>query len=325
MEFLEIQEKDKEKYEAFVSENGRFLQAFQWGEFQKTVGKDVYRYAVVDNGEFLLTSQGYLFTAGRASYFFSPHGPVLKGENNEALIFFTTELKKKFPKLIFSRFEFAQLDPKISSRFQKTIELDPHKTLILDLSKDLETILAGMHQKTRYNIRLAEKKGVTVKVTSSFADAEELFKETSARAGIRMMNSDYYESLLKFFKDNPEIKASMYTAWHEGDVLAANLMVYYKDTAIYLFGASGSVKRNLMAPYLLHFQAIQDAKSAGYTKYDFWGVEEDPNHPWYGFSKFKFGFGGTIIHYAGAYDYVYSRAWYNVYKILRILNRMRKR
>jgi lipid II:glycine glycyltransferase (peptidoglycan interpeptide bridge formation enzyme) len=325
MELIEIEEKDKEKYEAFVEKNGRFLQSLLWGEFQKSLGKDVYRFAVEDNGEYLLTSQGYLNRVGSSAYYFSPHGPVTGTDDRAVWIFFAEALKKKFPQLIFSRFEPFSLDPKISPRFIKTIELDPHKTLILDLQKGLETLLEEMHQKTRYNIRLAEKKGVEVKISNDFSEAVDLFKETSERAGIRMMGSDYYQSLIRYFKDSQEFKATLYTAWHEGDVLAANLMVYYKDTAIYLFGASGNVKRNLMAPYLLHWHAIQNAKEAGYVKYDFWGVEEDPNHPWYGFSKFKLGFGGEIIHYAGAYDYVYSRAWYNGYKILRKLNRLIKR
>jgi len=127
--------------------------------------------------------------------------------------------------------------------------------------------------------------------------------------------------MLKFFASGKSIEAKLYSAWHEGDLLATNLMLYWSGIAVYLFGGSVEHKRNTMPAYLLHWQAIEDAKAKGLRTYDFWGVETDPAHPWHGFSKFKLGFGGEIKKYEGTWDFVLQPAWYNIYKILRAINR----
>ncbi len=179
-----------------------------------------------------------------------------------------------------------------------------------------------MHPKTRYNIRVAQKHGVITKITSELGAGGQLFQDSADRARVKTFSQKYYADILQYFAEGKNIKARLYTAYHENDALAASLMLYWGDTVIYLFGGSGNNKRNLKGPHALHWQAIQDAKRNGYSKYDFWGVEPDPSHPWYGFSKFKLGFGGEIVDYFGTHDYVYKPAWYNIYKILRKLNRL---
>jgi lipid II:glycine glycyltransferase (peptidoglycan interpeptide bridge formation enzyme) len=323
MRFTEFTKQNISDFEAFTSNGERFLQSKEWGDFQNTLGKQVYRFGVEDKGQIVLTAQGYLSAIGGREYFFVPNGPLtISGE--EVSKFFLVELKKRFPKLLFTRIEPEVLSFR-STRLLKTIDLDPHKTLFLDLSTPEEELLASMHHKTRYNIRLAEKKGVRVEVGSDLAKSGELFLDTAKRAGIRAFELDYYAKLLAYFKDGKETRSKLYTAWHENDLLAANLMIYYKDIVIYLFGGSANIKRNLMAPYLLHWQAIKDAKQSRFKVYDFWGIEEDPNHPWYSFSKFKLGFGGRVEHFAGTWDYVYDLPWYNIYKLARKLNRVLKK
>ncbi len=117
------------------------------------------------------------------------------------------------------------------------------------------------------------------------------------------------------------IKIKVWSAWHEKDLLATNLFIYYGCTATYLFGGSSNIKREFRAPALLHFLAIQDAKTANQKKYDFWGIEEDPKHSWVGISRFKMGFGGEVKKYFGTWDKIFMPAWYNVYIALRLLNR----
>lgn len=346
MKLVEITEKQKEKFQSLVKINGSFLQDWQWGEFQKSLGRDVRRFAVEEPNEnfggdgggsngYSLVGQGYFSEAGGKRYFFMPYGPViypglLQSEKfQQRLDFFCAHLKKLFPDLLFVRFELLEYfgDSELKGAV-KTKDINPKKTLVLDISSDEESLMQQMHSKTRYNIRLAAKKGIEVRSSDEISDQQaQLFISTAKRAGVRPFEAEYYKKLVRFFARNENIHAKVYSAWHEGDLLAVNIMLYYRygfydNQMTYLFGASADVKRNLMAPYLLHWQAILDAKSEGFRQYDFWGIEEDPKHPWYGFSKFKFGFGGRVGTHAGSYDYVLNSAWYNVYKFLRKVNRL---
>lgn len=328
MRLLELSDIEKGKYQSFVAANGSFLQDWSWGEFQKGLGREVMRFAVKedDSIDFLLTAQLIRNTALKKEYFFVPYGPVVANYKNfeKLSAFFFEQLKIKHPKLLFIRIE---LQFEISGNsLVKTTDINPHQTLTLDLQKDLEQIKAEMHSKTRYNIKVAQKHDVQVEIKYIFGPEEkEIFRNTANRAAIRFQNSKYFADMLTYFSDGDTIKAQLYVASYRGEVLAVNLMLYYNHRAIYLFGGSSSFNRNVMAPYALHWQAINDVKSLGYKTYDFWGVEEDPTHPWYGFSKFKLGFGGSIERYGGTYDHVYNSAWYNVYKILRKINRLVKR
>lgn len=329
MKLIEFTEGEQATYQSLVSINGCFLQDWQWGEFQKSLGKKVLHFGIFEKEELLLVASGYLLQVMGKSYFFLPYGPILKESEllrlNDLMQFFCFELKQKYPDLIFVRFEPLQIAPESIKSAKKSIDLNPHQTLILDLKKTEEQLLSAMHPKTRYNIKVATKHGVEIQVSNELTkEALSLLLETSKRAGIRGFDSDYYTKLVQYFRGNKDITVKVYTAKHQGDLLAVNVILTYKQQGTYLFGGSADQKRNLMAPYLLHWQIIQDLKTQGFVKYDFWGVETDPKHPWYGFSKFKLGFGGQVVKYAGTWDYVLNSAWYNVYIIIRKLNRIIK-
>jgi len=176
-----------------------------------------------------------------------------------------------------------------------------------------------MKPKWRYNVSLAEKKGVKVKV-SGVENIEvfyKLLKETSIRDGIAVHGINYYRTLFEVCKkqNKKEQFIRLYTAEHEGDILAAIVVLFYGKDATYLYGASSNNKRNLMSPYALQWKALQDAKEAGCTNYDFFGIppNEDPNHPMAGLYRFKTGFGGQIIHRPGSWDYRYKKALYGLF------------
>ena len=107
----------------------------------------------------------------------------------------------------------------------------------------------------------------------------------------------------------------------DGRVLAANLMIWFGDTVSYLHGASSNVRREVMAPHLLHWKLINEAKSLSFKHYDFWGVapEGTVNHPWAGVSRFKRGFGGRYVAYPGTFDLPLDRFWYRVYRLLQTI------
>lgn len=204
------------------------------------------------------------------------------------------------------------------------VAVQPPDTTILDLSKSEEEILAGMKNKWRYNVRLAAKKNVTVETHDAsendfskyFDIFYSLFEATSKRDGVSFHGKKYYTDLLKMSaedKNNPRV--TLYLAKHENDYLAGIITLFCSGEAVYLYGASGNIKRNLMPAYLLQWTAICDAKKYGCPCYDFYGMppEADEKHPMHGLYLFKTGFGGKIVHRPGSYDYVLKKNWYALY------------
>ncbi|MDR1785478.1 MAG: peptidoglycan bridge formation glycyltransferase FemA/FemB family protein [Spirochaetaceae bacterium] len=182
-------------------------------------------------------------------------------------------------------------------------------TVVLDLTLSEEGLLAQMKGKWRYNIRLAEKRGVTVRQ----GDAGDLgvfyglYGLTARRDGIGIHAPGYYESLFKTAErrgsgEGPDVR--LYLASHGGEVLAGIITLFFHGQGVYLYGASSNSKRNLMAPYLLQWRALRDARAAGCTAYDLYGIPptEDEGHPMHGLYLFKTGFGGRIIHRPGCVD-----------------------
>lgn len=178
----------------------------------------------------------------------------------------------------------------------------PAHTSIVDIRAEPEALLAGFKPKTRYNIRLAQKKGVEVARSDDIAAFANLAATTSARHHIQLATEPYYRRLHELMAGDES--SLLYLARHEGDVLAGIMVVRFAGRATYLFGASSETKRNLMPAYLLHWHAIQELRGLGDTDYDLWGVPPDdqPGHPLSGLWQFKSGWNGRLVAYAGAFD-----------------------
>ena len=216
------------------------------------------------------------------------------------------------------------LGRKKSSRIKKSlVDIQPPDTTCIDLSRSMDEILLSMKNKWRYNIRYAEKHEVKVRKTTCMSENflqdlksfYSLYKVTSERDGIGLHPESYYEDLMK--KSIPESEVNLYIASHQGTDLAAIITLFQKDEAIYLYGCSGNVKRNLMPAYLLQKTAVQDAKDYGCKIYDFYGIPPvaDDSHPMHGLYLFKMGFGGKEIHRPGCFDYPF-KMMYSVYSFL---------
>ncbi|MEK7545994.1 MAG: peptidoglycan bridge formation glycyltransferase FemA/FemB family protein [Patescibacteria group bacterium] len=297
---------------------GGFLQSWQWGEFQRALGRDVLRFR--EDGAMAQMIRMRL-PFGK-SYWYCPRGPL------GALPSLALDADVK-------RALFLRIEPSTPPmQAAKVRDVQPGQTLIVDLAPEREAIMAAMHEKWRYNIRLAERKGVKVYVAGERDHGAldvfwDLLEETTERDGFRAHDKEYYRSMLEAFAGDPAKEgalrpvARLVFAEHDGRVLAANLMVYFGSTATYLHGASSRARRELMAPHLLHWTAMLDAKSWGYRDYDFWGVapEGAEGHPWAGISRFKRGFGGTYVAYPGAYDVPIDKNWYDVYRFVQALRR----
>lgn len=214
----------------------------------------------------------------------------------------------------FYNFSLADLSKNCRLGIKKThTDIQPPDTVLLDLSRTGDELLAQMKAKWRYNIHLAEKKGVVV--TPYTADSKDLdqaidtfyslFETTAKRDGIAVHAKKYYKDLFALSKTFPDApKITLWLARHEGDSLAGIITLFSRREAVYLYGASSNVKRNLMPAYLLQWNAISAAKEYGSAFYDFYGMPptDDEHHPMYGLYRFKTGFGGTIVHRPGSVD-----------------------
>jgi lipid II:glycine glycyltransferase (peptidoglycan interpeptide bridge formation enzyme) len=299
-----------------------FPQSWQWGEILVAEGKDVERLTVENDGKILPVAQVvFLPLIFGWRYAFCPKGPV--GDlSEEALSALADYFKNK--KIIFWRIEPKE---KIDNKnLKKSYDVNPRATLILDLQKTEGEILEKMHTKTRYNIRLAQKKNLEIKNEKNLDVFLELMKKTGSRDKFRLHETKHYQEIM----DSDFSK--QITIYSEDKPIATAVFIGYGETFTYLFGASDHEYRSLMAPYLLQWEGIKMAKQMGYKFYDFFGVaprinkegeyEFDSKHQYAGVSRFKYGFGGTCHEDSGTFDLIISNFKYNLYTVLRKIRRL---
>lgn len=258
---------------------------------------------------------------------------------------FQDQIKKiaKESKAIFFRLEsgdeIGEIKPNESSYQKAFEEMQPEHSLILDISKSEEEILAQMKPKGRYNIKVAEKHGIKVS-EGAVEDFYLLYKATAGRQKISYRNISYFQNLIdnlgrkdyvKVFvasaSNQPSVASSQGETGHweldAGHLLASAIVVFYGKLVIYLFGGSSQEMRNTMAPYKLHWEIIKEAKKCGCNEYDFFGVapESEEKHPWAGVSRFKRQFGGREITTLGSWDMIFSPTKYWLFKIAEKIRR----
>lgn len=303
----------------------QFLQSFEWGEFQEKVAGKIFRLGVINDDSLVVVATIVKKTLPMGkSYFYCPRGPIEQSVD----ISRSTQARDETAELLFNDIRklareeevmFLRLEPlnelcikDLKSQVLKTLDVQPSNTLVLDLTKLEVELLGEMHAKTRYNIKLAEKRGVIIEEAEAirFDDFWQLMSETSERDNFRLHGINYYKNMLEV--DSKYIK--LYFASHNGNPISTGIFSFFGDTVTYLHGASSSVDRNVMAPYLLHWQIINLAKSQGYKYYDFNGVDEKR---WPGVTRFKNGFGGSAVNYPGTFDMIFDQGWYSIYKMVR--------
>ena len=319
-----------------------FLQSQDWGRFQLEVGHTVIPH---DGYQFFETTVPF------GKYLYCPHPTIASAQEYLA----STEVLAKQEQAWFVRVEPNEGSAAFpeNSSISPTLSLQPEHTWHVPLADDA-TMQAAMHQKTRYNIRVAEKNGVKVSFSQSpdaVAPLLHLLKQTADRAEIRLHPASYYQKMLQLLGADPfemssraeserselnqEDKISrsarndnrfgveVALAEHDGVNVAGALLGWWGDTVIYLHGGSNYERRSLMAPHLLHWTAMQRARDAGRTTYDMGGVspEGEENHQWAGISRFKRGFGGQTITYPPAVDIVYNKLAYQAYGMARKFRR----
>jgi peptidoglycan pentaglycine glycine transferase (the first glycine) len=343
-----------QQWDLWLKNNSRhhsFTQAWAWGDILLAEGKQVERLAVVEGENILAQAQiVYSQLPFGWQYVFCPKGPVFdesRIKNYEVRMYETIINYLKEKNVIFLRVEpeirlqTTVPEPLCDSvrgfasdfRLQKTIDINPSATLILDLNKTEEDFLAGMHQKTRYNIHLAEKKDLKISKEKNLEIFWNLANQTGSRDKFGLHNKKHYEKVLQ----SP--MARQFTAYENEKPIACTVFVVFGDTFTYLYGASDYEYRNLMAPYLLQWEGIKMGKNSGCSFYDFFGVaprrtsdsglqtlddnyDYDLKHQYAGVTRFKLGFGGIPFQAPGTFDVVIDKNKYLVYNFLRKLRRL---
>ena len=337
MNIIEI--KEKVQLNNFVGsiEKSQFLQSWEWGEFQKNLGRKVWRLGLQENNNLLssVLVVKHSLSFGK-NYLYCPRGPVVRTEEPKNLRtkdLFNELMKKiveiaKQEKSMFVRIEppleksSEQIFRSITSGFNisQTKFVQPKNTLILDLAKSEEELLSEMHQKTRYNIRLAKRKGVKIRIgrKEDFENFWQLNLETAKRDNFKTHPKDYYKKMLEVLE--PEF-LKLFMAEYQGKILVANLVIFFGDTITYVHGASSSEFRNVMAPHLAQWRQILEGKKHEFKYYDMWGIMPGPRstdyglQSWAGLTRFKRGFSGQEVNYTGTYDLILDSFWYNIYKL----------
>jgi peptidoglycan pentaglycine glycine transferase (the first glycine) len=302
------------------------LQTGSWGELKSSFGWKPVR--IIDN----IDGAQILFKRlpGGFSVAYIPRGPV--GSLTDSLLA-EIDLVCRDERAVFLKLEpdawageQSDLVEKMKSwRFSHTIQ--PRRTILLALSQSEDELLAAMKQKTRYNIRLAEKKEITVKPSDDLDTFHKMMLVTGARDGIGAHMRSYYEKAYHLY--HPSGQVELLFAYFENQPIAAVMIFAAGKTAWYVYGASTEIERNRMPTYLLQWEAIRWAKQHGYTVYDLWGIpdvdEEELEEKFtqkgsheglWGVYRFKRGFGGEVKRSIGAWDRVYRPALYSVYTLL---------
>lgn len=289
-----------------------------WEKFQNKLGRKTWFFNDSQNSALVIRHK--LFCG--FTWLDIPRGPIGSLEILNKII---PQLKKEEPKAVFMRI-MPNLEFKIQNQKSKILIVpahanhQPETTLKIDLIQTEDEILTQMKPKGRYNINLASKKGVKIYTSQKAVDFYNLLQETTNRDGFLGHSVDFYQKMLDSLGD----KIQLLLAEYENKIIAGGIFVYTKTEAIYYYGASSNQYRNVMAPYLLQWKAIQEAKKRGCLWYDFLGIapENAPqNHPWKGVSEFKKKFGGKIVNYLPAQEIILRPF---LYKILILIKKIKK-
>ena len=333
-----IETKNSKEFDDFlISQNASVLQSWVWGEFHKRMNRKVWRLFVtsdVGRPRMAATVISFPLPKGK-SYLYCPHGPVMTKQADPEAVW-RLFLDKLSDIVSVENPIFFRVDPKVekffqdfdiqSAGFQKIPwDVQPKDSQVLDLSKKEEQLLHEMKPKTRYNIRLSEKKGVKVEHTTDIAKLKffwQIMGETTKRDRFATHTYNYFLNLLSVLGKQNSVELVL--AYYQNRPISGAIVSYFGKTAVYLHGASANRLRAVMAPHALQWEIIREAKRKGMKYYDFGGVAPNvtKKHAWAGITRFKKGFGGNEVSFVGAYDLPFNKIWYRAYRVARGLKKL---
>ena len=298
------------------------LQSWEWGEARKKTSVQILRIAEFNKDTLLNVFQFTIHPIPKTGFKIG-YLPRSIWPSDNVLDFIKDYAEK-------NNFLFIKLEPYIEKdnlkieNFKLKIQRSPHPlfpdwTMILDLRASEDELLKNMKSKTRYNIRLAQKKGVTVQEMSDkkgFEIFSKLYFETTQRQKYLGHNYEYHKIIWESLKDK---MVHILIAFYNNIPLGAYELFIFKDRAYYPYGGSSDEYRNVMAPNLLMWEAIRFAKEKGALYFDMWGAappDAPDSDPYSGFTRFKEGYGAEFNNIAGSYDLIIRPMLYSIYNLV---------
>ncbi len=301
--------KSKKEWDNFlISNNGSFLQSTSWQNFKKDLQK-TWQIEARNEDKISGVCQIFKEKTPFGSYFYIPHGPVAENiETSHLLLKQASEIAKK-ENIFFLRCEPLS---KINIGKKAFSRIQPQKTIILNINKNDEELLQSFNSGTRRNIKIAQKKGVTIKEEDNVSIFFELLQKTKIRQKFNSYNKDYFSNLLQ--KTNSRLSY----AYYNKTPIAGNIVFYFGKTAYCLHSATDYNYRKIKGANLLRFQSILTARDSGVVKFDNWGIDEKR---FKGVTSFKKGFGGKELLYPEGVELVFKKTTYNLYKFSFLLSK----
>ncbi len=327
----EIREEEKQKYNQAVQHP---LQSWEWGEFRKQTGTRVERVGFFREGKlekafqvtfhplpyihrFINKNVGYLPKA------FMPdeeqiHTLKELGKRNNALFI---KLEPNVARSIETKSGFNTITKFLLDKgAQPGRPLFTKYTFHLDLTQPEDKLFTNLESKTRYNVRLAIKKGVEIYENTTQEGMEQYIKileETTQRQGFYAHTPDYFRKMWAELGSSGMLR--IFNAVYEGEILVSWIVFIFNNRLYYPYGASRDIHRNVMASNLMMWEIIKFGKREGCTTFDMWGSlgpDASAADPWYGFHKFKSGYGGDLVEYLGTYDLVFDPGMYKIFRVV---------
>ena len=315
-----------------------FLQTSLWGSLKAQFGWETQRVALADRGHLIAGAQILYrrLPAGIGKLAYIPRGPLASWSDESEMGPLLAAIKDAAQAhgAIAVTVEPDLVDDARSRELVAAfgfrpapVTIQPPRTIIVDISRHEDTILGAMKSKTRYNIRLAARKGVSVRIgnRADLGAFNSLMSVTGTRDGFGVHSPEYYEAAYDRFA--PKGWASLILAEVDGEPVAGLMVFALACQAWYVYGASSNTHRNRMPTYLAQWEAIRWARAQGCTSYDLWGVPDEAEETLesdfstrsdglWGVYRFKRGFGGKLVRTVGTWDMVCAPARYAVYRSL---------
>ncbi len=333
-----IEEDRREEWNEFVARcpHGDLLQCWEWGELKQRTGWQPLPVAATEDGRIvaacLMLKRSLPLIGGCLLY--APRGPILDF-SDEAV---WAKLLKEIRQVATAHRAMAlKIDPAISTDDSQVIStllasgfrpaasrtdlggIQPRYVMKVDISGDLDDLMADFKPKTRYNIRLAQRKGVTTRCgqREDIADFYRILEITAQRDGFTIRNISYYYDIWELIIARG--LSEMFLAYVGDELVAGAIAFRLGPQAWYVYGASSNRHRNLMPNYLLQWRMMQWAKQCGCTVYDMRGVapevDGEAQGELAGLNRFKQGFAAQYVEYIGEWDLVFRPGLYRLYNI----------
>ena len=333
---------NRERWNEFVESQptGNITQTYEWGELRDSLGGDAIRLGVVQDGALLATMLMVVGDAPllRRPYLYVPRGPVIADPSSPALATLlasaTREARNRGAFMLKIEPNVPDGDVLWSDALRKLgfranqFATHPRRSWVLDIRPSEDELLAAMKEKWRYNIGLAARKKVQVRLATEPDDVSvfyRLYEETAKRDGFFIHPLSHYAKILHLYGERDA--AALFLAEYEGSPIAALIALRCGPVTTYMFGASSNVERNRMPNHLLQWTAIRWARAHGCSLYDFRAIAEvlEPTEDLYSLYTYKQGFGGYSTLALETHDLPYNSAMYWIYSRALSLKRARDR